>query len=311
MNEGDILLLENVRFYSEEVLSDWKKWEGITPKKQSKTIMIKKLHSLFDYFVNDAFAAAHRAQPSLVGLSEYIPMIAGRIMEKEIRTLSKVLNNPERPSTFALGGAKADDSIDVIKNVLEKDICDNVLTSGIVANIFLVASGYDIGEVNLSVIENMGYLDQIDVAKELLNKYEDKIKCPIDVALNIDGNRVEKDLSFDEKITYPIHDIGSKTIEMYQKIIINSKTVVGNGPAGVFENKNFMKGTEGILKSMAETDGFTIIGGGHLSAAANVIGISDKIDHISTGGGACTEFLSGKKLPVIEMLKISYNKYKN
>ena len=309
MSNGDILLLENVRFYSEEVLKDWKKWEGITPKKQAKTIMIKKIYHLFDYFINDAFAAAHRAQPSLVGLAYHMPAIAGRIMEKEIKTLSKALNNPERPSVFVLGGAKADDSIDVIKNVLKNNSSDKILTSGIVANIFLIAKGYNIG-VNKKVIEDMGYLNQIDIAKELLDKYGDKIVIPIDVALNVDGNRVEVELNINEEITHPIHDIGSKTIKLYDEIIRNAKTIVANGPAGVFENKNFIKGTEGILNSMAKSNAFTIIGGGHLSAAAGVVGIDDKLDHISTGGGACIEFLAGKKLPVIEILEESYKKYK-
>jgi phosphoglycerate kinase len=310
MNNGDIILLENVRFYSEEVLKDWKKWEEITPKKQAKTIMIKKIHNLFDYFVNDAFAAAHRAQPSLVGLAYYMPAIAGRIMEKEIKTLSKALNNPERPSIFVLGGAKADDSIDVIKNVLKNNSSDKILTSGIVANIFLIAKGYNIG-VNKKVIEDMGYLNQIPIAKELLTEYGDKIVLPVDVALNIGGSRVEMDLNLNEEIIYPIHDIGSKTIKLYDEIIKSAKTIVANGPAGVFENKNFIKGTEAILHSMAESSAFTIIGGGHLSAAAGVVGIDDKIDHISTGGGACIEFLAGKKLPVIEILKKSYAEYTN
>ncbi len=309
MNNGDILLLENVRFYSEEVLKDWKNWEGITPKKQAKTIMIKKIYHLFDYFVNDAFAASHRAQPSLVGLAYYMPTIAGRIMEKEIKTLSKALNNPERPSVFILGGAKADDSIDVIKNVLENDFSDKILTSGIVANIFLIAKGYNIG-INKKVIEDMGYLNQIDIAKELLDKYGDKIVVPVDVALNVNGNRVEEKLSINKEITNPIHDIGSETIKLYDEIIRNAKTIIANGPAGVFENKNFIKGTEAILNSMAKSDAFTIIGGGHLSAAAGVVGIDDKIDHISTGGGACIEFLAGKRLPVIEILEESYKKYK-
>jgi phosphoglycerate kinase len=309
MDNGDILLLENVRFYSEEVLKDWKKWDDITPKKQAKTIMLKRIYSLFDYFINDAFAAAHRAQPSLVGLAYYMPAIAGRIMEKEIKILSKVIQNPERPSIFVLGGAKADDSIDVIKNVLNNNSADKVLITGIVANVFLVAKGYNIGP-NKKVIEDMGYLNQIEIARELLDKHGDKIVMPIDAALNVNGNREEVKLNLNEEITHPIHDIGSETIKLYDEIISNAKTIVANGPAGVFENKNFLKGTEELLNSMAKSEAFTVIGGGHLSAAAGVVGVSDKLDHISTGGGACIEFLAGKKLPVIELLKESYQKYK-
>ncbi|AEH07484.1 phosphoglycerate kinase [Methanothermococcus okinawensis] len=309
MDNGDILLLENVRFYSEEVMSEWKNWKDITPKKQAKTIMLKKIYSLFDYFINDAFAAAHRAQPSLVGLAYYMPAIAGRIMEKEIKTLSRVIQNPERPSIFVLGGAKADDSIDVIKNVLNNNFADKVLTAGIVANIFLIAKGYKIGP-NKKLIEDMGYLNQVEIAKDLLDKHGDKIITPVDAALNINGNRKEMELDINTEINYPIHDIGSETIKLYDELICNAKTIVANGPAGVFENKNFLKGTEELLKSMAKSGAFTVIGGGHLSAAAGVVGVSDKINHISTGGGACIEFLAGKKLPVIELLKESYQKYK-
>lgn len=309
MNDGDIILLENVRLCSEEVLKEWSKWEDITPKKQAKTLLVKKLYPLFDYFINDAFAAAHRAQPSLVGFAYRIPMIAGRIMEKEIKILSKVLKNPERPSIFVLGGAKADDSIEVTKNVLRNNYADRVLTTGIVANIFLMAKGYKMGP-NEKVIEDMGYLDQVEIAKELLDEFGDKIVIPIDAALNVDGNRVEAVLKLEEDIKYPIYDLGEKTIELYDKIIKEAKTIVANGPAGVFENKNFLKGTEGILRSITESEGFSVIGGGHLSAAAEVIGVADQIDHISTGGGACIEFLAGKRLPVIEILKESYEKYK-
>ncbi|WP_456371727.1 phosphoglycerate kinase [Methanocaldococcus sp.] len=309
MKCGEVILLENIRFYSEEVLNDWKKWEGITPKKQAETNIIKKLYPLFDYFVNDAFAAAHRAQPSLVGFSYYMPMIAGRLMEKEVSILSKVLENPERPCVYVLGGAKADDSIKVMKNVLEKGVADKVLTSGIVANIFLIAMGYDLGD-NLKVIENLGLTNQIEIAKELLDKFKDKIVVPVDVALNIDENREEIELQKDKKIEGLINDIGEKTIELYSEIIKEAKTIVANGPAGVFEKELFAKGTKGLLKAIAESEGFSVIGGGHLSAAAELFGFANKIDHISTGGGATLEFLGGEKLPVIEMLKESYKKYK-
>lgn len=310
MDNGDIILLENVRFYAEEVMKEWKSWEEITPKSQGQTLMIKKIYNLFDYFINDAFAAAHRAQPSLVGLSYYMPTIAGRIMEKEIRILSKVINNPEKPCVFALGGAKADDSIEVMNNVLKNRTADFILISGIVANIFLIAKGYNIG-VNKDTIENMGYLNQINIAKKLIEKYGDKIIFPIDVAISKNGERVEIDLDLNKPINYPIFDLGTKSIKLYDKFIKEAKTVVANGPAGVFENKNFIKGTEGILNSMAESEAFTVIGGGHLSAAASSTGLDKEMDHLSTGGGACIEYLAGRTLPVIKILEESFNKYKN
>ncbi|GBF36731.1 MAG TPA: phosphoglycerate kinase [Methanothermococcus okinawensis] len=308
MEDGDIVILENVRFYSEEVLKDWNTWNDSFPKKQGKTIMIKKLYPYFDYFINDAFAAAHRAQPSLVGLAYYMPAIAGRIMEKEIKVLSKTLEDPDKPSIFILGGAKADDSIEVIKNVLKNNSADKVLTTGIVANIFLIAKGYDLGP-NRDTIADMGYLDLIEVARNLLDTYGDRIEVPVDVALNVNGERKEVKLDIGERITYSIYDIGSETVEHYDGIIKEARTIVANGPAGVFENKNFLKGTAEILKSMVRSRAFTVIGGGHLSAAASIVGVADRIDHISTGGGACIQFLAGKKLPVIEILKKSYREY--
>ncbi|WP_423792314.1 phosphoglycerate kinase [Methanocaldococcus indicus] len=306
MEDGDIILLENIRFYSEEVLKDWKKWEKITPKKQAETLLIKRLAPLFDYFVNDAFAAAHRAQPSLVGFSYYMPMIAGRLMEKEVNVLSKVVENPDSPAVYVLGGAKADDSIKVMKNVLDR--VDYILTGGIVANIFLIAKGYNLGK-NLEIIKNLGYESLIEEAKNLLEKYEEKIYTPVDVALNINGERVEKKLNGD--VEELINDIGEETIKIYSEIIKKAKTIVANGPMGVFELENFAIGTIKILDAIAHSKGFKVIGGGHIAAATELFGYADKIDHISTGGGATLSFLSGEKLPVIEMLKESYSKFKH
>ncbi|WP_456472078.1 phosphoglycerate kinase [Methanocaldococcus sp.] len=306
MKPGDIIMLENVRFNSEEVLSDWKKWEDITPKKQGETYFIKKLAPLFNYFVNDAFPAAHRAQPSLVGFSYYMPMIAGRLMEKEVKILSKVTENPENPCVYCLGGAKADDSIKVMSNVIDK--VDKILTSGIVGNIFLIAKGYDLGEANYKIIKDLGLEKEIEKAKKLLEQYPNKIETPIDLALDVKGKRVEVDVG--DLIEYPALDIGKKTAEKYKEIIKEAKTIVANGPAGVFEKEQFSYGTKKLLEAMAESKAFTVIGGGHLSAVAELYGFSDKIDHISTGGGTTLSFLSGEKLPVIEMLKLSYEKYR-
>ncbi|MBW9223624.1 phosphoglycerate kinase [Methanothermococcus sp. SCGC AD-155-E23] len=308
MEEGDIVLLENVRFYAEEVMREWNTWDDSIPKRQGKTLMIRKLYPYFDYFINDAFAAAHRAQPSLVGLAYYMPAVAGRIMEREIRILSKILEDPEKPSIYILGGAKAEDSIEVIKNVLGNNSADKVLTTGIVANIFLIARGYDLGP-NRDTLVEMGYSHLIDVARDLLDTYGERIEVPVDVALNVNGERKEVKLKMGERIEYPIYDIGSETIEYYDGIIREARTIVANGPAGVFENRKFLKGTAEILKSIARSRAFKVIGGGHLSAAASIIGVADKIDHISTGGGACIQFLAGKKLPVIEVLKKSYREY--
>ncbi|ADG13089.1 Phosphoglycerate kinase [Methanocaldococcus infernus ME] len=305
LEPGEAIMLENVRFSSEEVLSDWKKWEGITPKKQGETYFIKKLAPLFNYFINDAFPAAHRAQPSLVGFSYYMPAIAGRLMEKEIKVLSKVRDDPENPCVYSLGGAKADDSIKIMMNVIEK--VDKILTSGVVGNIFLIAKGYDLGRENKEIIKNLGLEGEIEKAKKLLEKYGEKILTPVDLALEVDGERVERKVT--EKIDKPAYDIGSETIEIYSEVLKEAKTIVANGPAGVFEKEKFSYGTRKLLEAMANSKAFTVIGGGHLSAVAELYGFSDKIDHISTGGGSTLSFLSGERLPVIEVLKMSYEKY--
>ncbi|MGC9517249.1 MAG: phosphoglycerate kinase [Methanomicrobiales archaeon] len=300
MKKGDILLLENVRFYSEEVLKR-------DPPLQADTHMVQKLSDSADLFINDAFAAAHRSQPSLVGFAFTLPSGAGRIMENELNTLYGAVENVKRPCVYVLGGVKVDDSIMVIENVLKKGSADYILTTGVVANIFLAAAGKKIGKCNYEFIESKGYGDWIKKAKYLLKEYKDKIKIPVDVAVCKDNKRI--DLAVKKIPNYPIYDIGIESIKMYAQIIRDAKTIFANGPAGVFENEDFSLGTEDILNAIASSDGFSIIGGGHLSAAVSQLGISGSIDHVSSGGGACISLLAGEKLPVVEVLKDVASKY--
>jgi len=294
MKKGDIVLLENLRFYSEESLKR-------SPKEHANTHLVKKLGSVADLFINDAFSTSHRSHLSMVGFSTVLPSVAGRLMEKEIEALNKALNNPSRPCVFVLGGAKVDDSIEITKNILEKKIADKVLLTGLVANVFLLASEIDIGKPSVDFIEKEGYLDQVDIAKDLLGRFKN-IMLPTDAALNVDGKRVEKTLlDSAEPIDFPIHDMGKETILAFSKEIKNSGVAVLNGPAGVFENEAFSKGTFEILRAAGESE-FGIIGGGHITAALSGLGIEEKMGHISTGGGACISFLSGKELPGIEAL---------
>lgn len=293
MDIGDILLFENLRFYSEESLER-------SPEEHANTHLVKKLSSVADVFINDAFSTSHRSHLSMVGFSPVLKCAAGRLMEKEIEALNKALENPKRPCVFVLGGAKVDDSIVITKNVLEQKIADKVLITGLVANVFLLASGIDIGKPNRDFIEKQGYLDQVEIAKDLILRFK-SIILPTDVALNQNGKRIEKPLL--EKIDLPIHDIGPKTIEQFSEEIKNSGVVVMNGPSGVFEDEAFAKGTLETLKAASES-GFGIIGGGHITAALGDLGIEDKMGHVSTGGGACISYLSGKKLPGIEALKV-------
>lgn len=297
LKPSDILLLENARFFSEETLSR-------SAEEQSKTIFVKSLTPYIDLFVNDAFAAAHRSQTSLVGFTINTPSAAGRVMERELTVIQDALDNVEHPCVFLLGGMKPDDSLEVMDNVLGNGTADVVLTTGIVANIVLWAANHDIADVNRSFIESRGYKDMVDVARDLLDKYgEDKIIYPSDVAIEKDGLRV--DVGIDEIPNYSIFDIGTKTIGQYAKVIREAKMVFANGPAGVFENPDFAIGTEDLINAIASSKAFSLIGGGHIAAATNGAGLADKMDHVSSGGGACISMLASKPLAAVEALKKS------
>ena len=301
MSKGDIILLENTRFYSEESIER-------TPKDHKKTHMVRRLAAVCDIFLNDAFSVSHRSHLSVTGFTESLPSIAGRIMEKEIDSLNKGLSCSERPCVYVLGGTKVDDSIKVTKNVLERGCADRVLVTGVVANVFLAASGVNIGDANISFIDKQGYLPQIDIAKSLLKRFPENIGLPVDVALNKNDERIEEKIS-NLRPELPIHDIGIETMVKFSQEISDAKTVVMNGPAGVFENEPFALGTRELIKAGSKS-GFSVIGGGHIAAAAEQMGISDKFSHVSTGGGACIDFLAGEKLPGIEALKDAARKYR-
>ena len=279
----EILLLENVRFFSEESLSR-------PAEAQAETLLVRQLSPVIDYFVNDAFAAAHRSQASLVGFTLNTPSAAGRVMEKELTVIQNALDNVEHPCVFLLGGMKPDDSIDVMENVLSNGTADSILTTGIVGNIVLWAAGVDIGEVNKNFIISKGYESMVSKAEELVEKFGNKVKYPIDVA-------IEKD--------------GVKTISYYAKIIRDSKTVFANGPAGVFEDPKFAMGTEDLINAMAKSNAFTLIGGGHIAAATSALGYEDQMSHLSSGGGACISMLAGKKLAAVQALRDSAKNSKN
>ncbi|MBE6486192.1 MAG: phosphoglycerate kinase [Methanosphaera stadtmanae] len=295
---GEIILLENVRFFSEEMLK-------LSSEEQANSVLVQKLYPLADYFVNDAFATAHRSQTSIIGFSQVLPSIAGRVMELELTSLFGILDNAQEPRVYVLGGIKADDSINVMANALRSNQADYVLTTGLVANIFLVAKGYNLQEYNLKFIKERGYEDFIDIAKELLEDFDEKIILPIDLAILENDSRVE--YAVDEIPNLPIYDIGSKTIEMYKEKILEAKTLFANGPAGVFEKEGFNLGTEDLLNAIAQSNGFSIIGGGHLAAAASTMDLDDDITHISSGGGASINLIAGEELPAVKALIESAN----
>lgn len=300
MVKDEILMLENVRFYNDELLKK-------PVEELAKTDFVKNLSPLADYYINDAFSVSHRSQTSVVAFPEVLPGIVGRGMEKEIKMLGRALN-PEHPNIAVLGGAKIDDSIDVMKNMLEKGIADKVLTTGVVANMFLTANSIDVGKTSSDFIKkSLKEYDRIlNLSKELLQKYKNKIEIPDDVALNDDGERKEIPVSSlpSEK---PIFDIGKETINSYIEIIKNAKTIILNGPAGVFEEQNFELGTKEIFKAVTSENIFSVTGGGDTVRAMNKYNL--KAHHMSTGGGACINFLAGRKMPGIEALKKSKIRY--
>ena len=238
---GEVLLLENTRFYAEENMNR-------TPADHAKSHMVKKLAPLFDLFINDAFAVSHRSHCSVVGFTEVLPSVAGILMDKEITALDKGLKGNEHPTVFSLGGTKADDSIKVTKNVLGRGGADKILTSGVVATVFMMAAGIDVGEANRKFVEDQEYLEQIPIAAKLLKDYPGKIAMPVDVALNKNGERVE--VAVDKLPTdLPIADIGLETIVNYSKDLKEAKVTVMNGPTGIFEQEKFRLGTAELLES--------------------------------------------------------------
>ena len=299
MDNGDYLLLQNTRFYSEEYC--------LKKNNFKDTYIVRELSKVADYFINDAFAAAHRAQTTLVGFAEKMPMIAGRLMEKEIKMLTKFMELKERPKYAILGGAKVEDSLIVAKNFLENDIVDAILTGGVVSSIFLIASGVDVGEGTWKFIkrEYEDYESLISLAKELIDKYDDRIKIPVDVVVNKNGRRKGIPIRMLPS-EYPIYDIGLDTATEYENLLRHSKGVIVNGPMGVFELNDFFVGTVMVLRGAAESPGFKVAGGGHTIAALDKYGLKNYFDHISTGGGSLITFLSGGEMPVIAALEKSY-----
>jgi len=292
---GEILVLENVRSWDGETKSG-------TPEQHAKTELVQNLAPLADLFVNDAFAAAHRGHVSMVGFTAVLPSVAGRIMERELKSLARALEKPEKPCVYVMGGAKADDSLEISKYVLSNGIADYVVVGGVTAQLFLAAKGVDLGKKNMDFLAKKELTGLIPGIKELMQKYPDKIMVPVDVALDVNGKR--KEISVDKLPTeYSIFDIGAKTVENYAKLISEAKSIVVSGPMGVYENKEFNYGTKKVFEAIANSKAFSLAGGGNTIAAIQEYGLTNKISYISTAGGALIEFLMGKKLPGVVALE--------
>ncbi|QFR27235.1 phosphoglycerate kinase [Bacillus thuringiensis] len=286
MNEGDVLVLENVRFYAGEEKNDAE--------------LAKEFAALADIFVNDAFGAAHRAHASTAGIADYLPAVSGLLMEKELDVLGKALSNPERPFTAIIGGAKVKDKIGVIRHLLDK--VDNLIIGGGLAYTFVKALGHEIG---LSLCED----DKIELAKEFMQLAKEKgvnFYMPVDVVITEEFSETAttKIVGIDSiPSNWEGVDIGPKTREIYADVIKNSKLVVWNGPMGVFEMTPFAEGTKAVGQALADAeDTYSVIGGGDSAAAVEKFGMADKMSHISTGVGASLEFMEGKELPGVVCL---------
>jgi phosphoglycerate kinase len=292
---GEILVLENVRSWDKETKS-------MSPEDASKTELVQNLAPLADLFVNDAFAAAHRGHVSMVGFTAVLPSAAGRIMERELKSLSKALEKPEKPSVYVMGGAKADDSLEISKYVLGNSIADYVLVGGVTSQLFLAAKGVDLGKKNMEFLAKKELMGLVPGIKALMQQYGDKVVVPVDVALDVNGKRQEITVS-QLPTEHSIFDIGKKTVENYAKLISTAKSIVVSGPMGVYENKEFNYGTKKVFEAIADNKAFSLAGGGNTIAAIQEYGLTDKMGYISTAGGALIEFLMGKKLPGVMALE--------
>jgi len=300
LRNGEVLMLENQRFNPDEMKEK-------TPLEHSQTTCIRNLAPLGDIFVNDAFSAAHRSQCSLVGFTEVMPSAAGRLMESEITSLSKLVN-PAKPSIFIFGGAKFSDSIKVVDNVLEKGKADQVILVGLTAQAFLKAKGVNLGPPNEKALEKEGTPELYQSARSVLDKHKDRILLPDDFAIDKDGKRFE--ITIDKLPTnYPIYDIGSNSTERFRKVISKARTIFVSGPAGVYEKPQFLKGTSSIMEAIVNSKAFSVAGGGHTTAALELVGLLSKISYVSTAGGALERFVMGKSMPAIEALKASAIKF--
>jgi len=297
LKNGEILVLENVRTFPDEQKKG-------TPEEHAKTEFVKTLAPLADIFVNDAFAAAHRAHVSIVGFTAVLPSVAGRIMERELKALSRVLREPEKPCVYILGGAKADDSLKISQYVLKNNIADRILTSGVVGHLFLAAKGVNLGKANMEFLEKKELMSLAPGIKELIKNYPGKVEVPADVAVEAEGKRME--MSAGKLPTnYPIYDIGTETIKKYGDIIKGAKSIVISGPMGVFENKDFAVGTKKTFEAIAASKAFSLVGGGHTIAAVEEMGLAKRMGYVSTAGGALIEFLMGEQLPGVVALEKS------
>ena len=298
LEDGEILLLDNLRLCAEENYE-------FAPENAAKTIMIGRLSKLFDLCVLDSFSSAHRSHPSIVGFAQVLPTCAGRVVEKEVRNLDEIMTVAKAPHVVILGGSKVPDRLEAIKLLIKNGRADHILLTGLIGNVFMRAQG--------RIKSSLGIKKEDEVvakAHALIGEYPDVFATPVDVAIDKDGERVEMDVREMGKGDR-VFDLGPKTVEYYSKLISGAGTVFISGPAGFFEKENFSFGTKALLDSVANSMATTIVSGGHLTTALKQQGLTEKINHISTAGGALVLYLTGEKLPMIKALKDAARRHRS
>lgn len=307
MEDGDVLFLNNVRMLDEE--NSMKK---ASQQELAKSEIVRKLSSVADAYVTDAFATAHRSSPSLTGFTNEIPCIAGRLMKREINALRTAVYDPPRPYVAILGGIKCDDSLRVARNLIQNGSIDRIAMVGVVGNLMLWASGHDIGEGNREFIrKSLGeaFDETWQDSQKLVSEYQSLLFLPSDLAIEDGGTR--KNIGLDDLPTnFPIYDIGIDTMMRLRPLLMEANCLLWNGPASYFEKSEFAYGTVEIMNMFTEATGVTIVGGGHTSALFNQRGKADQVSHNSTGGGSVLTMLSGGIMPVFESLEASNNKFR-
>ena len=298
LEDGEILLLDNLRLCAEENYE-------FTPENAAKTIMVSRLSKLFDLCVLDSFPSAHRSHPSIVGFPQVLPACAGRIVEREVRNLDEIMTVAKAPHVIVLGGSKIPDRLEAIKLLIQNGRADHVLLTGLIGNVFMRAQARIKSSIGIKREEEM-----VAKAHALIGEYPDVFATPVDIAIDKDGERVEMDVREMGKGDR-IYDLGPKTVEYYSKLISGAGTVFISGPAGFFEKENFSYGTKELLKAVANSMATTIVSGGHLTSALKQQGLADKINHISTAGGALVLYLTGEKLPMINALEEAAIKHRS
>ena len=298
LKEGDILLLDNLRLCAEENYE-------FSSADAAKTIMVQRLQKLFDLCVLDSFPSAHRSHPSIVGFAHVLPACAGKIVEREVRKLDEIMMVAKAPHVIVLGGSKVGDRLEAVKMLIKKGRADHVLLTGLIGNVFMRAQARIKAPLGIEREEEV-----VAKAHALIGEYPDVFSTPVDVAIDKDGSRVEVDVRDLNKEDI-IYDIGPKTVEHYNKMISGAGTVFISGPPGYFEKEQFSLGTKGILEGVANSMATTIVSGGHLTAALKRYGLVEKIDHISTAGGALVLYLTGETLPMIQVLEEAAKRYRS